>query len=357
MSVVRSGPFGLGCAQLGNLHHAISDDDAFELLAAAWDVGVRWFDTAPHYGLGLSEQRLGAFLRSKPRHEFTLSTKVGRLLVPSPGGEHTRDDEGFDVPATFRREWDFSASGILRSLGASCERLGLASIDVALIHDPIDHLATAIDDAYPALESLRAQGSLGAIGVGTRDTGILTRFVQETDIDVVMLAGRYTLLDQTALVDLFPACARRGVRVLNAGIFNSGVLASPEPPTDATFEYLAAPAGILDRARAIARVCTEHGTSLPAAALAFALAHPVVASIVVGAATALQVRENRALLETPPPTDLWAALVEQHLLAPGVHPPAAHLTSAGGSGAEDCRCGAVGGERDGESFREERRTR
>jgi D-threo-aldose 1-dehydrogenase len=316
---VHSGPFGLGCAQLGNLFHAISDDDAFELLDTAWDLGVRWFDTAPHYGLGLSEQRLGAFLRTKPRHEFTVSTKVGRLLVPNPAGGHDRDDEGFDVPATFRRDWDFSASGVLRSLEASRERLGLDSIDVVLIHDPLDHAAAAIAEAYPALDSLRADGSVRAIGVGTRDTGVLTRFVEETGIDVVMLAGRYTLLDQTALDELFPACARRGVWVLNAGVFNSGVLASPEPSTGATFEYAAAPAGILDRALAIARVCTEHGTSLPAAALAFARAHPVVASIVVGAATAAQARENHALIEAPPPLALWSALVERHLLPSDVH--------------------------------------
>jgi D-threo-aldose 1-dehydrogenase len=313
-TVVHPGPFGLGCAQLGNLFQAMSDDDAFDVLEAAWDAGVRWFDTAPHYGLGLSERRLGAFLRTKPRHEFTVSTKVGRLLVPNPAGRHRRDEEGFDVPATLRRVWDFSAPGVLRSLEASRERLGLDAIDVVLIHDPLEHAAAAIDEAYPALESLRADGRVRAIGVGTRDTTVLTRFVEETGINVVMLAGRYTLLDQTALDELFPACARRGVSVLNAGVFNSGVLASPEPSAGATFEYTTAAAGIVERARAIARVCADHGTSLPAAALAFSRAHPAIASIVVGAATAAQVRENRSMLDPPPPPEVWAALVEQHLL-------------------------------------------
>jgi len=318
--VVHPGPFGLGCAQLGNLFQAITDDDAFDLLDAAWDAGVRWFDTAPHYGLGLSEQRLGAFLRTKPRHEFTVSTKVGRLLVPNPAGRHQTDDEGFDVAATLRRVWDFSAAGVLRSLEASRERLGLDAIDIVLIHDPLDHTTAAIDEAYPALAALRADGRVRAIGVGTRDSTVLTRFVEETGINVVMLAGRYTLLDQTALDELFPACTRRGVSVLNAGVYNSGVLASPEPSADATFEYATAPAGIVDRARAIARVCADHGTSLPAAALAFSLAHPVIASIVIGAATAVQVRENRAMLDAPPPPELWVALVEQQLLSPASAP-------------------------------------
>jgi D-threo-aldose 1-dehydrogenase len=312
--VVHAGPFGLGCAPLGNLFTAIGDDEAALLLETAWNEGVRWFDTAPHYGLGLSERRLGAFLRTKPRDDFTLSTKVGRLLVPNPGGETKRDPEGFDVPAELRREWDFSGDGVRRSIEASLERLGLDAIDLALLHDPFDHTEQAIAQAYPALDSMRRDGSIRALGVGTRDTRALTRFVTETDVDAVMVAGRFTLLDQSACYELLPACESRGVAVLNAGVFNSGLLATTHPGHDSPFEYGTAPGRALRQAQQMARVCRDFGTTLPAAALAFARSHPAIEAIVVGLTHPWQVRENIVANDSLPPDELWNALARDGLL-------------------------------------------
>jgi D-threo-aldose 1-dehydrogenase len=317
---VKTPVLAVGCAQLGNLYQARTDAEAEAILAAAWETGVRHFDTAPHYGLGLSERRLGAFLRGKTRAEFTVSTKVGRLLVPSPETADRPDDEGFAVPADRRQVWDFSAAGVRASLDASRERLGLDRIDTVLVHDPNEHAEQARTEAVPALVALRERGVIDSVGVGNRDTALLTRFVTETGIDVVMLAGRHTLLDQTAMDTLFPACARRGVPVLNAAVFNSGVLADPEPADDARFEYAAADPDVLDRARRLAALCRRHGTTLPAAALAFAAAHPVVSMIVVGADNAEQVRTNTALLATPPPRSFWTALAATGLVRAGAGP-------------------------------------
>jgi len=306
---------GLGCAQLGNLYQPRTDDQARAILEAAWDAGIRHFDTAPHYGLGLSERRLGAFLRTKPRDQFTVSTKVGRSLVPHPAGSAQTDDEGFCVPAAYRRQWDFSAAGVRECLEASLDRLGLERVDTLLIHDPQDgDPLRALAEAAPALERLRGEGVITSFGVGTRDVALLERFVRETSVDVIMIAGRYTLLDQSALETLLPACVERGVRVLNAAIFNSGILARPEPEPAAHFEYGAAPDAVLAKTHAIARACEACGTSLPAAALAFAAAHPAVSLLVVGADDAGQVRANKALFDAPPPSRLWDRLVAQGLV-------------------------------------------
>ncbi|MCW6006370.1 aldo/keto reductase [Micromonospora sp. CPCC 205371] len=309
------GRWGLGCAQLGNLYTAIEDDVAAATVAAAWDAGVRYFDTAPHYGLGLSERRLGAALRARPRHEYTVSTKVGRLLVPTPDSGGARDPEGFDVPASHQRVWDFSADGVRRSLSDSLRRLGLDRIDLALIHDPEDHQETALRRAYPVLHDLRRQGVVRAIGVGSKQVDVLHRFAMETDVDAVMVAGRYTLLEQPALDALLPECRRKGIAVVNVGVFNSGLLAVDRPHDGLHYEYGSAPSTVVEKARAIAEVCARHGTSLPAAALAFAAAHPAVTTVVVGAERPDQVKRNAALIAAPPPpADLWAELVDAGLL-------------------------------------------
>jgi D-threo-aldose 1-dehydrogenase len=317
---VVTASFGLGCAALGNLYTAISDAEAAATVAAAWECGVRYFDTAPHYGLGLSERRLGASLRGLPRDAFTISTKVGRLLVPTPSRAGQRDPDLFVVPASHRRVWDFTADGVRRSLTESLDRLGLDRIDLALIHDPEGHGDAPLDEAYPALHALRAEGVVRAIGVGSKDLAALTRFVTDTDLDTVMVAGRYTLLEQPALDSLLPLCLTRGVTVHNAAIFNSGLLSTEHPDQNATYEYAAAPAPVVTRARAIAEICTRHGTTLPAAALAFAAAHPAIAQAVVGAQTPTQARQNFGPRPAPPPS-LWPDLIAHGLLRPDAPVP------------------------------------
>ena len=216
----------LGCAQLGNLYRPIDEREARATVDAAWSEGIRYFDTAPHYGLGLSERRLGRALAAHERGDYVLSTKVGRLLMPTPA-QGRMDDGGFAVPASFRRVWDFSRDGVLRSLEESLARLSVDRVDIVYLHDPDDHRDDAFLSAYPALEELRSQGVVTAIGAGMNQTPMLADFARNTDVDVVMLAGRYTLLDQSALDDLLPTCADRGVAVVAAGVFNSGLLARP----------------------------------------------------------------------------------------------------------------------------------
>jgi D-threo-aldose 1-dehydrogenase len=236
-----------------------------------------------------------------------LSTKVGRLLEPAGDG-HRVDDQGFDVPATARRVWDFSRDGVLRSLQDSLARLGVDRVDIVYLHDPDDHYRQALENAYPALEELRAQGVVSAIGAGMNQTAMLTQFARHTDMDLLMLAGRYTLLEQTALDDLLPACQERGIRVVAAGVFNSGLLARAAPAAGAHYDYAEAPPELVRRAARIAKVCAAHGTPLPAAALAFPLAHPAVASVCVGARSPEQVKRNVELQRAAIPDALWSEL-------------------------------------------------
>jgi D-threo-aldose 1-dehydrogenase len=303
----------LGCSQLGNLHRAMSDDQAAATVEAAWGGGIRYFDTAPHYGLGLSERRLGAALAGRPRADYLISTKVGRRLEPL-GTAAGRDTEGFDVPATHRRVWDFSRDGVKRSLEQSLERLGLDRVDIVYLHDPDEHYREAVDAGYPALHELRAQGVIGAIGAGMNQSAMLADFARHTDMDLFMLAGRYTLLEQPALHDLLPLCVQRGIGVVAAGVFNSGLLAEPTPADDARYNYASVPASLLRRARRIAAVCERLGTSLPAAALAFPRAHPAVVSVCVGARSREQITRNLELVSTRVPAGLWGELTAQGLL-------------------------------------------
>ncbi|WP_079188186.1 aldo/keto reductase [Streptomyces sp. CB02009] len=306
-----------GAAGIGNLYSTVTDEDADKTLATAWDRGIRSFDTAPHYGLGLSERRLGAFLRDRPRDTYTVSTKVGRLLVPDPGA--TGDDlaHGFAVPAAHRRVWDFGADGIRRGLEESLERLGLDRVDIVYLHDPDDHADQALREAYPALERLRAEGVVRAVGVGMNQTSIPTRFVTETDIDVVLLAGRYTLLDRSGLAELLPAARRRGASVVAGGVFNSGLLADPRP--GATYDYAAAPPRTLARALGLREICARHGVPLRAAAARFPLGHPAVAGVLLGLRSAAEAEDAADMLALEIPEALWAELRREHD-TPGANP-------------------------------------
>jgi D-threo-aldose 1-dehydrogenase len=294
-----------GAAAIGNLFTEVDEEAARAAIDAAWDGGIRTFDTAPHYGLGLSERRLGDALRHRPRQEYVISTKVGRLLQPVPP-PHGRDPEGFAVPAAQVRVFDFSADGVRRSLEASLGRLGLDRVDIALIHDPDEHGEQALREAYPALERLRAEGVVRAIGVGMNEAGMLTRFVADTDIDVVLIAGRLTLLDQSAADTLLPLALERGVAVLAGGVFNSGLLAAPA--ADAHFDYQPAPAALLSQARELEAACGRYGVPLRAAAARFPLRHPAVASVLIGARSVAEIRDAITLLDLDMPTAMWDAL-------------------------------------------------
>ncbi|TDC15369.1 aldo/keto reductase [Streptomyces sp. 8K308] len=310
-SAVEVTELGCGGGPLGGLFSSLDDETAAATLAAAWECGIRYFDTSPHYGIGHSERRVGAFLRHMPRAEFTVSTKVGRLLVPQDAAG--RVDE-FNVPATHRRVWDFSRDGVLRSVEDSLTRMGVDRVDTLFLHDAEEHFDAALRTGYPALAELRDQGVVGAIGAGMWHTGMLTRLVRETDVDAVMLSGHYTLVQHGALDDLLPACAERGVSVLAASVFNSGLLATPRPTDDAPFDYGPAAPEILRRARRVADVCEAHGVPLPQVAMAFPLRHPVVAGIVVGVRSPEEVRRNAALFAADVPDALWDDLRTEGLI-------------------------------------------
>jgi D-threo-aldose 1-dehydrogenase len=299
---------------------AVSEAQAEATVDMAWQHGIRSFDTAPHYGLGLSETRFGTALQGRPRTEFTISTKVGRILEPVES-QTGRDDE-FDVPATHRRRPDFSADGILRSLESSLARLRLDRVDTIFLHDPDDHLEQAMTEGVATLSRLRDEGTVDRIGVGMNHVAPLLRFAAETPVDVVMVAGRLTLLDQTAAADLLDRCAANGVAVVAAGIFNSGILAQESPSTSDHFAYQAAPGHVVDRARRVQAVCAAHRVSLREAALAYPLAFQAVSQICIGAAHPDEVAQNVTALGQPVPPELWTDLATAGLLDPRAVPPA-----------------------------------
>jgi D-threo-aldose 1-dehydrogenase len=283
-------PLGLGCAALGNLYREVTDDQAKETFDAAWDAGVRLYDVAPHYGLGVAERRLGELLTAVPRDDVLVSTKVGRVLEPAADGESAPDTQGFAVSTDLRRVIDFSGDGVARSLEASLSRLNLDRIDVVLLHDPDDHIDQALGEAYPALERLRAEKMVRAIGVGTNRAAVAERFVRDSDIDVVLIAGRWTLLDQSAGESLLPACLERGVDVMVGGVLNSGILGDEQPDESSLYDYRPVQPEVLARAQAIAAACVRQGLSLPHAATAFASRHPAVTAVLVGARSASEVQ-------------------------------------------------------------------
>jgi len=312
----RLGPLGYGAASVGNLYREVGDDESDAALAAAWDGGIRYFDTAPHYGLGLSERRLGAFLRTRPRSDYLLSTKVGRVLDPNPdfeGGDDLASD--FAVPNTTVRRFDPSEAGVRRSIEDSLERLGLDRIDIAFLHDPDAYdLDRGLREGLPALAKLRDEGVVGAIGIGTNSADAAARAVLEGDLDLVMIAGRYTLLEQPALSELLPLCEERGVGVVAAAVFNSGILATDTPGRTSRYNYGDVPPDVLARAERLAEACRAAGVALPAAALQYPLQHPAVRSVVVGSARAADIRQNIERMQASVPEGFWNALRTEGLI-------------------------------------------
>jgi D-threo-aldose 1-dehydrogenase len=301
--VIPLGSLVFGGAPIGGLYAPVSDETAAATLQAAWDAGIRAFDTAPHYGVGVSEQRIGDFLAGRPRAEFVVSTKVGRRLVPAVGPVDGAD--GFYGTPELRRVRDYSADGAVRSLEDSLRRLRLDRVDIALIHDPDEHMAEALDGAYPALARLRSEGAVGAIGVGVNSASLAEWFVTRCDLDCVLVAGRYTLLDDSAARSLFPLCLTRGVAVLAGGVFNSGILAGGD-----RYDYALAPPGLLAQARRIAEVCARYDIPVAAAALRYVLRHPAVTAAVVGARTPDEIRADAGYLSLEIPDALWAELAD-----------------------------------------------
>lgn len=316
---------GMGTAPLGNLYRAVDEDTAQATLEAAWEVGSRFYDTAPLYGLGLSETRLNHFLRDRPRDSYVLSTKVGRLLQACKPEERTGIGKFFNTPA--RREvYDYSYDGVMRSVEHSLERLGIDRIDILFCHDldlvnhrspeAVDrHFKVFMEGGYRALDDLRSEGVVAAIGGGLNEWQICERFARAGDFDIFLLAGRYTLLEQQSLDSLLPLCVERGIGIALGGPYNSGILATGAKP-GAFYDYDPAPPEILDRVARIERVCEAHGVRLIEAALRFPLAHPSVVSVIPGAQSPDEVRRNAEILQAQIPVALWSDLKAEGLLRP-----------------------------------------
>ena len=329
---LRVARLGLGGAGLGGLYSDVSRDAARETVRRSFDLGARYFDTAPLYGLGKSETSLGTGLRGLERGALVVSTKVGRVLEPTGSPPVTRL---FVNPAPLEPVFDYSRDGILRSLDDSLARLQLDSVEIALMHDPdsgqsmsedVDveptYFRQAMDEAYPTLQRLKSEGVLKAVGVGMNQWQALARFARAADFDCFLLAGRYTLLDHSALPTLMPLCEEKRISLILGGPYNSGILASDLSP-GATYFYDEAPADVLDRARAIQAVCGRHGVPLKAAALQFGLAHPAVASTIPGGRSPEEVEENVRMAEYDIPDGLWAELKEEGLIPREAPTPAA----------------------------------
>ncbi len=371
---VRVTRLGLGTVPLGGLYQPIDDHDALALLQRSFELGIRLVDTAPQYGSGLAERRLSQVLPGWPREALVVATKVGRLVRPTStpakvfrvlGETVASRDPSRLIRASkhvFHRlrgyrehraspttgsgggdqrlgsVFDFSYDGAMRSLEESLARLRLDRVDVLYIHDPDYHFRQAMSGAYRALERLRADGTVGAIGVGMNQTPMLARFAREAQFDCFLVAGRYTLLDQTAADELLPICAEKGIGVVVGGVYNSGILADPRP--GAHFNYEPATQPWLEKALRIKAVCDRYDVPLKAAAIQFPLGHPAVASVLAGARSVQETEDNAAMMRYPIPADLWEELRHEGLIAPTIPTPATPAASqttdavaAGGSAA------------------------
>lgn len=322
---------GLGGAPMGGFRAGISDAEAVALTDAAYEAGVRYFDTSPFYGYGRSELRMGAGLREKPRDSFVLSTKIGRILHPmKPGEKPPADFREGGLPG-FAPVFDYTYDGVMRSLEHSHLRLGLAKIDIALVHD-VDfwtikdraildqRFKTVMEGAYKALDELRRAGVIGAIGVGINESDTSLRFIQAGDFDCMLLAGRYTLLEQGALDQFLPECVRRNVSVILGGPYNSGILTGGVK-AGATHDYVPAAQPLIDKAQKIEAICGRHGVELGAAAMQFPLFHPALCAVIPGALSSAEVKQNVGRLSARIPADLWSELKREKLLDPNAPTP------------------------------------
>ena len=317
---------GFGAATLGNLGHIYAEAQCDRTVTRAWDKGLRYFDTAPLYGLGLSEHRVGRILSGKPRGEFLISTKVGRLVEPCEPGQSNAGV--FLGVSHLKYVYDYSHDGVMRSFEASLQRLGLERVDILLVHDVdgFTHGGRAASEAriqelmgkggWRALDDLRRCGAVDAIGIGVNEWEPCARMLELADPDLFLLAGRYTLLEQAPLQTLFPQCARAGAGIVLGGPYNSGVLAGK-----ATFNYAAIPPEVAARVRKLDAVCRAHGVGLAQAALQFVAAHPLVVSVIPGAVSPEEVDGNVALLAAATPAALWRDLKAEGLIHPDAPVP------------------------------------
>jgi len=306
---------GLGSAPLGGLFTAVGDEAAHAVVEQAYRVGLRFFDTAPLYGSGLAEMRVGHVLRQKPRSEFVLATKVGRLLragAPPGAAQFYGGEPFYKETLPLSPVFDFTYDGVMRSVEESLERLGLDRIDILHIHDPDDHFKEALSGAAPALNRLRREKVVGAVGVGMNQAEMLVQFARRAEFDCFLLAGRYTLLDQSGLRELLPLCVEKRIAIIAGGVFNSGILADPRP--GATYNYIPADAVLVQRAQHLDAVCARHGVPLKAAAIQFPLGHPAVAAVLIGCRSVSEVDENVRLFRLAIPSELWEELRSERLI-------------------------------------------
>ena len=305
----------IGTAPIGNLLDVVPEADAAAAIDAAFSAGIRYIDTAPFYGYGLAEQRAGRGLAGRVRDDYVVSTKVGRLIRPGKrtGTEVFGNNQSFYLANDeMCCVLDYGYDGVMRSLEESLERLDLDRVDILHIHDPDDHFDEAVEGAYKALDKLRSEGTIRAVSAGMNQWEMPARFMDYGDFDCFLLAGRYTLLDQTSLPEFLPKCQRNGVSVIIGGVYNSGLLADPRPGI--TFNYVAAPKDLIDRALEIEKTCLRHGIPLKAAAIQFPLGHPAVATVLTGVRSAEEFKENERLFRLSIPDDLWADLKAEGLL-------------------------------------------
>jgi D-threo-aldose 1-dehydrogenase len=335
---------GIGTNPLGGLYEPIPSEVAQATFDACWQHGIRFYDVAPVYGYGFAEREAGQYLRGKPRDEYVLTTKVGRLLLAE--GDPEREDrmvlwqgeqlyKGTDAVKPY---FDFTYDGVMRSIEDSQRRTGIERFDALHIHDPDFYPEEALDGAFKALDQLRREGTIGAVGCGMNQWEMLAQFARRADFDCFLLAGRYTLLDQSALADLLPVCVERGISIINGGVYNSGILSHPDPASihpvssdasaigswtaNVTFNYVPAEQAVIDKVARMKAVCDRHRVPLMAAAIQFSLHHPAVACVLMGPRNADQVRSNIEMFSVDIPADLWAELKHEGLVPQHVPTPA-----------------------------------